>query len=43
MTKSDEVKQVAADYLKRLYFLFRDEKPENQEAYEKYDAFLKGE
>lgn len=43
MTKNDDVKQVAADYLKRLYFVFRNEKPEYQAAYEKYEAFLNAE
>ena len=43
--KSDngDVKTVCADYLKRLYFIFRSESEENQKKHEFYDAFLKGE
>ena len=43
VSKNNDVKQVCADYLKRLYFIFRSESPENQAKHEFYDAFLKGE
>lgn len=40
---NNDVKQVAADYLKRIYFIFRSESAENLANYEKYNAFLNGE
>ena len=41
ITKNDAVKTNVADYLKRIYFVFRSESPDYQAAYEKYDAILK--
>ncbi len=43
LTKNDAVKQNVADYLKRIYFIFRSESPEYMAGYEKYENFLKGE
>ena len=40
MTTNDAVKTNVADYLKRIYFIFRGESAENQAAYEKYNSFL---
>ena len=34
------VKEAAATYLKQIYFLLRNEKPEYQEAYDKYNGIL---
>ena len=42
ITKNDAVKTNVADYLKRIYFIFRSESPEYMSLYEKYDAYLKG-
>lgn len=39
---NDAVKQSAADYLKRIYFIFRNESAENKANYEKYEAYLQG-
>ena len=41
-TANDAVKTNVADYLKRIYFIFRSESAENQAAYEKYSSFLEG-
>ena len=41
VSANDAVKTNVADYLKRIYFIFRQESPEYQAAYEKYDAILK--
>jgi Flp pilus assembly protein TadD len=41
LTKNDGVKLSVADYLKRVYFIFRAESPDYQAAYEKYDAIFK--
>lgn len=43
LTQNNDVKLVCADYLKRLYFIFRNESEDNQKKHEFYDAFLKGE
>lgn len=40
MTKSDELKKSIAEYLKQLYFKFRNESPEYLAGYEKYNKFL---
>lgn len=40
VSKNDAVKTNVADYLKRIYFIFRDD-PECKAGYEKYDAILK--
>ena len=42
VSENDTVKQSAADYLKRIYFIFRNEAPENKANYEKYEAYLNG-
>ena len=34
------VKEAAATYLKQIYFLLRNEKPEYQAAYEKYNDIV---
>ena len=39
-TTNDAVKTNVADYLKRIYFIFRAESAENQAAYEKFNSFL---
>lgn len=41
ITKNDAVKTNVADYLKRIYFIFRGESDDYKAAYEKYDAILK--
>ena len=38
--KDDAVKEAAATYLKQIYFLLRNEKPEYQAAYEKYNDIV---
>ena len=38
--KDDAVKEAAATYLKQIYFLLRNEKPEYQAAYEKYNEIV---
>lgn len=43
LSDNADVKMVCADYLKRLYFIFRSESDENQKKHEFYDAYLKGE
>ena len=42
VSENEAVKQSAADYLKRIYFIFRNESPEYKANHEKYDAYLKG-
>lgn len=42
VSTNDAVKQSAADYLKRIYFIFRNESPEYKANHEKYDNYLKG-
>lgn len=42
VSANDAVKQSAADYLKRIYFIFRNESAENKANYEKYEAYLSG-
>ena len=42
VSENDAVKQSAADYLKRIYFIFRNESAENKANYEKYEAYLNG-
>ena len=41
ITKNDAVKTNVADYLKRIYFIFRGESEDYKAAYEKYEAILK--
>ena len=43
LTDDNTIKSAIADYLKNIYFRFRDKSPEYQAAYEKYNNFLKGE
>ena len=43
VTKDDSLKPSIAEFLKNAYFRFRDESPENQAAYEKYEKVAKGE
>ena len=43
LSGNKDVKLVCADYLKRLYFIFRAESEDNQKKHEFYDAFLKSE
>ena len=42
-TSDPAVKEVAASFLKQIYFLLRNENPDYQAAYEKYNAFVSGE
>lgn len=41
LTKDDNVKSVAAEFLKNVYFRFRDQDPKYQAGYDKYSSFLK--
>ena len=41
ITKNDAVSLNVADYLKRIYFIFRGESDDYKAAYEKYEAILK--
>lgn len=41
LTKDDSVKVGVSDYLKNIYFAFRNQGAEYQAAYEKYDAIVK--
>ncbi|MBQ9184368.1 MAG: tetratricopeptide repeat protein [Bacteroidales bacterium] len=43
ITKDESLKPSIAEFLKNAYFRFRDESPENQAAYEKYDKIARGE
>ena len=43
MTKDNDIKTAVADYLKNIYYRFRDKADSYKEAYEKYNNFLKGE
>ena len=40
ITKDKSIKVNIAEYLKNIYYRFRDEKPEYMEAYTKYDAIV---
>lgn len=42
VSKNAELKKDVAGYLKNVYFRFRNEKEEYKQAYEKYDAIVKG-
>ena len=42
ISSNDAVKTNVADYLKRIYFIFRNESAENKANYEKYEAYLQG-
>lgn len=42
LTSRDDVKASVADFLKRVYFQLRNEKPEYKDAYEKYSALVAG-
>lgn len=39
-TKDNQIKTSIAEYLKNIYFRFRDRGPEYQEAYEKYNSIM---
>lgn len=43
MAKDSDIKTAIADYLKNIYFRFRDKGASYQAAYDKYNDFLKGE
>ena len=43
MTNDKDIKLAVADYLKNIYYRFRDKGPNYMEAYEKYNNYLKGE
>ena len=43
MAKDNDIKTAIADYLKNIYFRFRDKGASYQAAYDKYNDFLKGE
>jgi tetratricopeptide (TPR) repeat protein len=43
MAKDADIKTAVADYLKNIYYRFRDKGANYQSSYEKYDKFLKGE
>ncbi len=43
MTEDKQIKAAIADYLKNIYYRFRDRSAEYQANYEKYNNFLKGE
>lgn len=40
ISKSESIKQSIAEYLKQLYFKFRNESPEYQAGYEKYSSYV---
>ena len=40
IAEDPEIKRGCAEYLKQIYFRFRDEKPEYQANYEKYHKFI---
>jgi len=40
ITDNVEIKKNAAEFLKFIYFRFRDKSPEHMAAYEKYNAYL---
>jgi tetratricopeptide (TPR) repeat protein len=43
MAKDNDIKLAIAEYLKNIYYRFRDKSADYQAAYEKYNSFLKGE
>lgn len=43
LTDDQEIKMAVADYLKNIYFRFRDKGADYQTAYDKYNNFVKGE
>jgi Flp pilus assembly protein TadD, contains TPR repeats len=43
MTEDNEIKAVCAEYLKNIYFRFRDKSADYAAGYEKYNKFLQGE
>lgn len=43
MAKDSDIKTAIADYLKNIYYRFREKSEEYKAAYEKYNNFLKGE
>jgi len=43
MTEDNQIKSAIADYLKNIYYRFRDRSADFQAAYDKYNNFLKGE
>ncbi len=40
LTEDKELQLACADYLKQIYYRFRDKKPEYQDAYDKYNKFI---
>jgi tetratricopeptide (TPR) repeat protein len=42
-TKDEEIKAVVAEYLKNIYFRFREKSPEHMAGYEKYNALSRKE
>ena len=42
-TKDESIKPTLAEYLKNAYFRFREESPEYQAGYEKFDKIARGE
>ena len=43
IAQDPEVKSIVAEYLKNIYFRYRDDDPKYLEMYKMYDAFSKGE
>ena len=43
IAQDPEVKSIVAEYLKNIYFRYRDDDPKYLEMYKVYDAFTKGE
>ena len=43
MSDDKTIKTAVADYLKNIYFRFRDRSADYQAAYEKYNNYVKGE
>ena len=43
MTEDKDIKTAIADYLKNIYYRFRDKSESYKAAYEKYNSFMKGE
>ena len=43
IAQDPEIKSIVAEYLKNIYFRYRDDDPKYLEMYKMYDAFSKGE
>ena len=43
VTKDESIKPTIAEYLKNAFFRFREESPENQANYEKFEKIARGE